>query len=57
MFVNDGIFVEAVGTDQEYCGCIFFTAKLFHNGIILDYVSYSFGRNYAPNVHIIVYSC
>ena len=23
MFVNDGIFVQAVGTGQEYCGRIF----------------------------------
>ena len=27
-----------------------FTANVFHNGIVLDYVSYSFGRNYAQHV-------
>ena len=32
-------------------GLHIFTTDLFHNGIVLDYVSYSFGRNYAWNVH------
>ena len=50
--VNDGIFIQAVGMGQEYCGHFtsHFTASLFHNGSVLDYVSYSFGRNYARNV-------
>ena len=35
MFVNDGIFIQAVGTGQEYCWSHIFTANVFHNGIVL----------------------